>query len=84
MAAGGGGSNGKSTPGHNQFFHHAVTKHGAIALATEIQDKELSAGMNSSITCLPDHGLNYANNGLQDGTVELGDFTYSGVPVRVR
>ena len=27
--------------------------------------------------------LNYANNGLQDGIVELGDFTYRGVPVRV-
>ena len=26
--------------------------------------------------------LNYANGGLQDGIVELGDFTYRGVPVR--
>ena len=27
--------------------------------------------------------LNYRNGGLQDGIVELGDFTYRGVPVRV-
>ena len=27
--------------------------------------------------------LNYAKGGLQDGIVELGDFTYRGVPVRV-